>query len=909
MNSKKKLLWTIFAINLSVVVIVSIVAAALIFYEYKNLPQLITVEDYKPLLSSDIFSRDGEKIGELYSRKQGVRYLTPYENLPPMLIKSFLAAEDDSFFEHGGFNYYAIARAVWVNFVSGQKRQGASTISQQTARSLFLTSEKTYIRKVREALLTYKMEQNLTKENILYLYLNQIYLGQGAYGVAAASETYFRKTLDKLSIAEMAMLAALPTSPSRMNPVVTPQRAKERQIYVINRMLEEGYINEEEAEKAKDTPLNVQVKKVYKDTGPHFVETVRQLLTKELGEEAVHEQGLKIYTSLDTKAQAKALETVNKGLRELDKRRGYRGPKSKLDINNPEAVTEYLTKLAEKLTKLKKGEFDILPDATVSFGKIDKKKPKSVLPFYIDTGDIIEGIVTKVDDNAAAVYVDIPEGKGIIPIADMAWARKVNPELHYGEHLHIKRPSSALTAGDVIDVKVISSFYMPGNTKKGTKDKGKVKGEAAGAGLVHLALEQEPEVQGAMLSFDMATKDIVAMVGGLNYSQFKFNRTFQAQRQSGSSFKPIVYAAGLEKGLTVATPIMGSPVVYGTQTVEASTDTKAVEPGSAQTEVWKPENYDGSFTGDILMRNALKRSLNMPTIRILEKATTSFAAEYARRLGIVSPLNMDLSLALGSSGITMYEMTKAFSIFGNGGKRFTPILVREVKSQTGEVLAKDISLDSHSRFKEKINALEQEFQQKREDYKKSLDAYNRKMASQPIPQDGSVEKPPTNAFFFDNPDQLISPSTAYLVTNMLQGVAMEPDGTAGKAAALGRPVAGKTGTTNGYFDAWFIGFSAQYMSSVWVGFDKEKIIGRGETGSSAALPIWMEYMSTIHQGLPAVSFEPPPDIVFANVNKDTGKRDPSGLRLPFLRGTEPGAAPQTFEEQQVEEKDFLRESF
>lgn len=300
MGRKKKILWTILAINLSVVLLVGISGLAFVFYEYKNLPKLISVQDYKPLLSSDIFSRDGEKIGELYSKKQGVRYLTSYENMPPMLVNAFLAAEDDSFFEHGGFNYYAIARAVWVNFISGQKRQGASTISQQTARSLFLTSEKTYIRKLREALLTHKMEQNLSKENILYLYLNQIYLGQGAYGVAAAAETYFRKTLDKLTVAEMAMLAGLPTSPSRMNPVVTPQRAKERQVYVLHRMVEENFLSQEEADKAKEEILRVQIKKTYKETGPYFVETVRQLLTKELGEEAVYEQGLKIYTSLDT---------------------------------------------------------------------------------------------------------------------------------------------------------------------------------------------------------------------------------------------------------------------------------------------------------------------------------------------------------------------------------------------------------------------------------------------------------------------------------------------------------------------------------------------------------------------------------------------------------------------------------
>lgn len=899
MKRKRKFLWTLIIINLSVAAFFAIAGLTYVFYEYQNLPRLITVADYKPLLSSDIFSRDGEKIGELYSSKEGVRYLTPFEQIPEKLVQSFLAAEDASFYQHGGVNYTAILRAAWVNFISGKKRQGASTITLQTARSLFLSPEKTYIRKLREVLLAYKMEKNLSKEEILYLYLNQIYLGQGAYGVAAAAETYYRKKLGDLTTAEMALMAGLPVSPGRMNPVLTPKRAKERQRYVLSRMVEEGFIAEDEAEKARNENIRIQMTKTYKKTGPYFVETVRQLLTKELGEEAVYEKGLKIYTSLDTKAQAEAIDSVHKGLRAIDKRRGYRGPKKTLELEN-NAVDEHLKLIADKLIKEKRGEFEILPDGetSVTFNEADKKKHNN-LPFYLNVGDIVEGVVTLVDDKKAVVYVSLPETKGILPIADMAWARKLNPEQHYGEHLNIKKPSSALKAGDVIDVLIVNSSYTPPTPKKASP-----KTKPEDEGLVHLALEQEPEVQGAMLSFDMQTRDIVAMVGGLDYSRFKFNRTYQALRQSGSSFKPIVYAAGLEKGLTVGTPIMGAPVVYG---AAKSTEDSSGEDGLGQTDVWKPENYDGSFTGDILMRNALKRSLNMPTIRILETATTPFAAEYARRLGIVSPLNMDMSLALGSSAISMYEMTKAYAIFANEGKRFIPILVREVKTPEGEVILKNLSLDA--RIQDKLDAIEQEFQQKREEYKKALENYKARIASQSAAENGKPEKPPVNAFFFNNPDQLISRDTAFLVTNMLQGVATEPDGTGGRAASLGRPVAGKTGTTNGYYDAWFLGYSAQYATSVWIGFDNEKIIGRGETGSSAALPVWIDYMAAVHKDLPILSFEPPPDVVFVNVNKDTGKLDPSGISLPFVKGTEPGSAPPTFEERQAEEKDFLRENF
>lgn len=291
MGRKKTFLWTVIIINITVVAALGLIAGGYVFYEYSHLPKLITVADYKPLLSSDIFARDGEKIGELYSKKEGVRYLTPFEQIPQKLIQSFLAAEDATFYQHSGLNYSAILRAIWVNFISGQRRQGASTITLQTARSLFLSSEKTYTRKLREVLLAYKMEKNLSKNEILYLYLNQIYLGQGAYGIAAAAETYYRKKLADLTIAEMALLASLPVSPSRMNPVLTPMRAKDRQKYVLSRMVEEQFITPEEAEKARAEVLKIHMNKQYKKTGPYFVETVRQLLTKELGEEAVYEIG------------------------------------------------------------------------------------------------------------------------------------------------------------------------------------------------------------------------------------------------------------------------------------------------------------------------------------------------------------------------------------------------------------------------------------------------------------------------------------------------------------------------------------------------------------------------------------------------------------------------------------------
>jgi penicillin-binding protein 1A len=904
-----RFLWRLFLINLALAFVVFLAGVGYLYYSYRTLPQLITVQDYKPLLSSDVYARGGEKIGELYSSKQGVRILTPYKDIPPLLAKAFLAAEDDSFFEHKGFNITAILRAIWINVLSGKKTQGASTISQQTARTLFLSSEKTYLRKIKEALLTYKMEQNLSKEDILYLYLNQIYLGQGAYGIAAAAETYYRKQLKDLTLAEMALLAGVPTSPSRFNPVVNPKRAKERQLYVLSRMATEGFVSPEEAKAAGEEVLKIQAKKVYKDTGPYFVETVRQLLVKELGEEMLLEQGLKIYTSLDLKAQIKAIESVSNGLRAIDKRRGYRGAKSQIKIEDQVAVDKFLNDSREKIIKDKNATLQLKPDGTlVTFEPFAEMKAKSKeplnIPPYIKIGDIIEGLVLKVDDAKGLVTVRFAESQGLIHLNEMLWARPFNPDLHPGEHLNIKRPSQAVKPGDIIDVKVLANvFTVP--IKPGTKTKTPATSYQEFAAL---SLEQEPEVQGALLSFDLETGDITTMIGGQDYSKFKFNRSYQALRQTGSAFKPIVYAAGLENGLTVGTPIMGAPIVYGAKTADSDAK-KASEQESD--EAWKPENYDGKFTGDVLMRTALKRSLNTPTIRVLEKATVPYAAAYARRLGIFSPLNMDMSLALGSSGVSLYEMNKAMAIFAKHGKRFSPIIVKKVLNKDGEEIIKDLSLDQ--RFKEKLEALENEFADRRTEYKKALAAYEQKMALQKNNEDAEdlkKEKPPVNGFFFENPDQLISPETAYLVTNMLQGVATEPDGTGGKAAALGRPVAGKTGTTNGYYDAWFLGYTPQVATSVWVGLDTEKTLGKGQTGGDSALPIWLPFMQYVHESLPVKDFEIPANIEFAMVDKDTGKPVTSGgINLPFVRGTEPNATPQTYEEKQVEEKNFLRESF
>ena len=871
-------------------------------YFSSTLPELLSVEDYDPLLVSEVYARNGEKIGEFYREN---RILVPFDEIPEDLVNAFIAAEDSDFYDHSGLNYKGLVRAVLKNFTTGKKAQGASTITMQAARTLFFTSEKTYTRKIREIIMARKMERHLSKKDILYLYLNQIYFGQGAYGVASAAETFFRKKVKDLSIAEMAVLAGSLTAPSAYNIVSNPSRAKIRQQYVLKRLLETERITQDQYDVALQETLTVYRTKKYKQVAPYFVETIRQLLVQELGEEMVLNKGISIYSSLDFEAQKKAQASVRQGLRDLDKRQGYRGAASKIDITNEEEISKFLTKIRNEKIDESYATFQVFPDSTTNaYGDFEfyQKKDKngvtiSNIPPYLKKEDIVAGVVTKVDDKNNFVFVKFAESQGIIPLEHMGWAREVDPSKTYGEYLHIKKPSQALNTGDIIDVRLVNDTA--------TKIKRKKKTGIKLNDYAELALEQEPRVEAGLISFDLKTDDIIAMVGGSNFRKTKLNRSYQAVRQTGSVFKPIVYAAGLDKGLTPATPIMGAPIVYNQQTgkTEDVKEGDAIQESSESTEtkIWKPGNYGGRFTGDILLRNALKKSLNTPTIRVAEKTGVSFIAEYARRLGIFNPINMDMSAALGSSGASVYELTKVYSVFAKLGKNIKPIIIHEIKDRNNQILAQEVSFDLH--FKDKIGTLKEEFKKKRE-------SYENKMLSQ---TDEETQK--VSPFFFNDPDQLISPQTAYLATTMLQAVVNEPGGTGARARRLNREVAGKTGTTNGYFDAWFMGYTPQISTGVWVGYDQEKTLGHGEAGSRAALPIWLDYMTPLLKDTPAENFPIPNNIVFANIDNETGKLASATshevVRQAFITGTEPGIQnEEEIHRQEEEEKtDFYREDF
>lgn len=915
------------ALALAVVLLGFVAVAALFVSASSSLPQIISVNDYKPRLVSDVFARGGERIGEY---KYEVRKLVSIDKVPKQMIDAFLAIEDRQFYEHKGINYAAILRAAITNLTSS-RTQGASTITQQLAKQLFLSPERTYTRKIKEALLAKKLEENLSKEEILYLYLNQIFFGSGANGVAAAADIYFRKTLDQLTLGEIAVIAGLPQRPSAYSPIRNPKLAKGRQREVLNAMVAFGKITQEEADKAFNEPLKVYLEKEYNSIAPFAVETIRQILVEKIGDNKVNNEGIHVYTSIDAKQQLAANEQVRAGLREVDKRQGYRGPLR--NLKTPEEIEKFLgetrTKLVEVLSPIRvvtpEGviQAEAVPDFKKPYRRVDAKgQVLGNLPPYSPVGTETEAIVTRIDDDLGLVYIRIAEAEALIDLADMEWARKPDPQSNALYAPKLAKPSLALKVGDVILVKVTGDRFVSTRETELTNKIAAIKKTNARYIapdfnlFAKAALEQHPIVQGSLISFDLKTGETVAMVGGYEFGKgdgkSEFNRAVQAKRQSGSSFKSIVYAAALDKGYTPATAIQDAPIVY-------EGDASSVEGQDTDIKKWKPHNHGEKFAGDILFRNALVKSLNIPTVKILESIGVSWAIDYARRLGIFSPLNADLSLGLGSSSITLYEMTRAFAQFAKLGRRLKPMLIHRVTDHEGTEILKNVTLDAF--FEKDLAPIEKEYEDKRVAFleAKRAGASVPTAAQEPTEENTAVAESETKAedpskrttpmIYFDDPDQLLQPQTAYVMTSLLAATVTDEGGTAGRARALGRPVAGKTGTTNGYFDGWFVGYTSQFATGVWVGFDEERSLGAGEVGGRNALPIWIEYMKSAHGEDPPQPFAVPGGIVFANIDSQTGKLASSSSRSvvnqAFVRGTEPrelSGAPAT-----RDDSDFYKE--
>jgi penicillin-binding protein 1A len=750
-----------------------------------TLPPMKSLEDYKPPIITTVFSAEGELIGEFCKEH---RIVVPIEAIPEVLSQAFVAAEDAKFFQHKGISYLGILRAMLRNLLAGKIIQGGSTITQQAVRSMVLSRERKLSRKIRELMLAHRIEKYLTKEEILCVYLNQIYLGHGNYGVEAAARDYFAKGVEELTLPEAALLAGLPRAPETYSPIHHFQQAKQRQAYVLGRMIEEGYITPQEAEEAYQAPLEIESRKnKFLNTAPYFTEYVRIYLQEKYGEEALYTQGLQVHTALDLQKQKVAQEALQTGLRELDRRQGYRGPERVL---REEEVDAFCREVAQKLAE-------------------DPLKQDEVYP----------GVVTGFSKDEKQVLVRIGDKKGYIPFATMRWARTPDPEVDYSA-AQLKDPTQALKKGYVIKVRVQ---------------------EIPSKGLLKLDLEQKPAVQGALISMEIPTGYIRAMVGGRDFLESQFNRALQARRQPGSAFKPIIYAAALDQGLTPASIILDSPVIYY----------DALEEGD-----WKPKNFEEKFHGPTTLRTALTKSRNVVTIKVMRDIGVPYAIKYAQQLGIESPLTADLSLSLGSSEVTPLELVRAYAVFAARGHLLTPIFIKQVVDRDGEVLEETQPLPLEADLGTRVGTIIEE------------DLKSGKVGMYP---------------------QVISEQTAYIMTSLLHGVVQQ--GTGWRAKALGRPCAGKTGTTNEYSDAWFVGYTPQLITGVWVGFDETRPLGRFETGSRAACPIWLSFMQEALAGRPARDFSIPEGIVFAKIDAETGLLAPPGAQEVvfecFKEGTQP----------------------
>jgi penicillin-binding protein 1A len=775
-------------------VIVSPLAAY--FYVAKSLPRVDTLADYNPPVITRIYSDDATVIAELFEER---RIVVPVSRMPKQLVQAFVAAEDSNFFKHQGIDLASIARAALKNIKAGGIVQGGSTITQQVAKSLLLTPEKKFERKFKEAILAYRMEKRLSKEEILYLYLNQIFLGHGAYGVQAAAENYFDKNVDELNLAESSLLAGLPQAPSRYSPYRHFDRARERQKYVLKRMVAEGFITAAEAEAALLVELKIRPRiNQHITDAAYFTEQVRRYLQENYGHDQLYREGLQVYTSMNLDMQLAAQEAVRNNLHDHDKRRGYRGP---IAILSPEEETALLAEQVEQL----------------------KEKP-------LEAGALSDAIITGGDRNS--IQLRCADRTGRIAMADIKWAAPVQVVARGQDASgNAEAGKTRLPIGSRVLVRIL---------------------DIPPEGPLKLALEQEPLAQGALMAMDPHTGLIKTMVGGYDFRTSQFNRVIQARRLPGSAIKPLIYAAALDKGYTPATVILDTPLIYK----------ERLEDGEIKE--WKPKNYTKKFYGPVPVRTALTKSHNVITIKILEDIGVRYAANYARKLGITSPLAEDLTLGLGSSAMTPMELASAYAVLANGGVKIAPTYITRILDRNGKIL-------------------------------ESIDPAD--FPAGPQPGQRLIQQPRT---------RVISQETSYLVTNMLESVVR--DGTGWRAKVLHRPTAGKTGTTNDLKDAWFVGYVPQLLAISWVGYDQERPLGKQETGSRAAAPAWVAFMEQAVTDLPVEQFPVPDDIEFRPIDRDTGLLAPEDSPDVVIEAFAPGTAPVRYalEEKSPQARDFFR---
>src|SRR6202451_1395287 len=770
--------------------------AGLIWHYSKDLPDYSQLQDYEPPVMTRVHAADGALLGE-YSKER--RLYLPIQAVPKLVINSFLAAEDKNFYEHGGIDYSGMARAAVLyaqNYGSNRRPQGASTITQQVAKNFLLTNEVSFTRKIKEALLAMRIERAYSKDKILELYLNEIYLGLGAYGVAAASLVYFDKSVNELTVAEASYLAALPKAPAALHPVRNRDRAIERRNYVIDRLLENGWIKQAEADKARKDPLVVtnRANAAHIFAGEYFAEEVRRDVFERYGEKKLLEGGLSVRTTLDPKLQVMARKTMVAGLVNYDENQGWRGATSKLDITG-----DWGTKLA-----------DIRSLSDISPWR---------MAVVLETGDQSARIGFQPGHElGGAVLRDRQTGN--ITLEGVKWAKAAAGPARGRTPTAV---SQVLSPGDVI-------YADPLLSKDGTPVEGQYQ------------LRQLPEVSGAMVAMDPWTGRVLAMVGGFSFDQSQFNRATQAYRQPGSPFKPIVYSSALDNGYTPSTVVVDAPI--------------EIDQGQGAG-VWRPENYSaGKYYGPTTLRNALRLSLNTVTVRLAQDIGMPLIGEYAKRFGVYDELPNYLSYALGAGETTVMRMVTAYSMFANGGRRVKPTLIDRTQARYG-----------HTIFKHDAREC------------RGCDAPGG-WKNQPEPQ------------LVDRREQVLDSMTAYQITSMLEGGVQR--GTAIGVEDVGKPIAGKTGTTNEAKDAWFIGFSPDIAVAIYMGFDKPRPLGKGNaaTGGHLAAPIARDFLKLALADKPAIPFRVPAGIKLIRVDSKSGMRaGPGDSGRTILEAFKPGTAP------------------
>jgi penicillin-binding protein 1A len=869
-----------------------LIAIGVYAYFAKDLPDLTTMEDYKPNQVTKVYSRNNEVVGEFYVEK---RFIVPYEDIPPHVIWAFVAAEDDRFFEHEGLDFQGIIRAAIANMKAGRIVQGGSTITQQVAKSLLLTPERSWKRKIQEAILSLAIERNFTKEEILYLYLNQIYLGAGAYGVGAAAEIYFQKTISELSIPEAALLGGLPQAPSKYSPMNSPRQAKERQRYVLQRLRGIDRISQEQYENAVDLPVKIYSREnLNKEIAPYFVETVRRYLLDKYGEDKVFREGLRVYTTMDLNLQKVAQKSIQNGLEQIDKRQGWRGPIDHIDPKDSEATVEKIKEHQREFLS-KAQDFKILmPDGELAFRENPPEPKLDEVELAFRDKDLLRkntpyrALVTNVNNKKKTARLLVGSLPGFLPLENMTWATKLDKESRWKPKL--KYISRAIKPGDIIEVTFVGEKVGEKSSEQEENSKESEKG-ALEKRMPHLefSLYQEPEVQGALISMKPNSGEVLSMVGGYDFRKSQFNRAIQSKRQLGSSFKPIIYASALEKGYTPATTLIDSP--------------ESLE-GAEEALQWKPQNYDGKFKGEITLRKSLEQSRNIPTLKLFMDIGLQNILSFAKRLGLDGDYTEDLSLSLGSLSVSPYEITKTYAVFANGGKMVFPFFISRVEDNEGNILEEHTSqsllqnyLKAQNLFPKASDLLAEKVMPK-----DSLeDSKDPASEGSQTPEEDTLTEPRealpafdrveynASEVDFENPSRVMDQKISFLSTYLLKGVIQ--NGTGKGARNLNHPLAGKTGTTNDYVDAWFIGYSPEVVTGVWTGHDEQVTMGFGQTGGRSALPIWKDFMKAAIRKDKSRDFKVPQGIVFVPVNPRTGKLVKTGSQDTFLEAFVAGSEP------------------